>query len=85
MACSWDFVLDKHQNVCDNVTMMNIVILHTRVGVNMGDHAQDVITAIDVDTSMSLDDIVDLLDLDGADYITVRVASPLDDETDHPF
>ncbi|GAB2457776.1 hypothetical protein [Xylanimonas ulmi] len=67
---------------------------HTRVGVNMGDHAQDVTNGIDVTPDTTLGDLAAMLHetryvaydtpmetvaRDG-DYITIRIAQPIPDE-----
>lgn len=64
---------------------------HTRVGVNMGDHAQDVTNAIEVNRMTTLGELEDLLQrhhrfsgrLNEAaydDFITLRLVRPIREE-----
>lgn len=67
---------------------MKINVTRTRQGVNMGDHAQDVTDALDVDPSMTVGDLAQaaLTEMRGYPsarspirdaYLTIRIATPL--------
>lgn len=66
--------------------MADVNVILTEVGVNMGDHAQDVQTALEVSPETTIQDLVDTVltndhDYDYGNYVTIRLARPIGGES----
>lgn len=64
--------------------MANVNVILTEVGVNMGDHAQDVHTALEVSPGTTIQDLVETVltsDHDYDNYVTIRLARPIGGES----
>ena len=64
--------------------MANVNVILTEVGVNMGDHAQDVHTALEVSPGTTIQDLVETVltsDHDYGNYLTIRLARPIGGES----
>ena len=61
--------------------MANVNVILTEVGVNMGDHAQDVHTALEVSLDTTIQDLVETVLTSDHDYVTIRLARPIGGES----